>query len=255
MQRYNLVYLSSPPQQLLSGNVLLNASQRETVQAPNLWSIFFYEHGNAVTVGSTTFKVDEGDIIVFAPGVRVAHARIGEGARYDFISFDMPGKDGLRGAMPTHVPQAQYVRKDWVAGGLRIIESVTPLRAFVWNFMCGHSANLSEFRSNFMLYEAEAWIMRELENRFTVQDLARALGTSPRHLVRAFRQDHGVSVNEYIQQKRVQEAARLLLNTELSVKQIAAKVGFEDLQHFNKVMRSRTGASPRGFRELSGTKI
>ena len=66
--------------------------------------------------------------------------------------------------------------------------------------------------------------------------------------VAAIRAEHGVTPQEFIMQRRVREAARLLKTTQMAPKLVADAVGIPNLQHFNKVMRMRTGASPRAFR-------
>lgn len=251
MQQYTLVNLGAPPNLLYTGEGHLAPYQGEMIQPPNFWSIYLYEHANSVTVNTTTYLVDPNDVLVFAPGSRIAHSRIGDVAHYRFITFDMPATAGLRGAMPTHIKDVRAIKAHWLAASQRIFESNAPIIAFAWNFMCSFAAGLSILRSNLTVYEAEAWILRELSRKFTVAEVAEAVNVSQRQLLRAFRQEHGLSVNEYIQRKRIQEASRLLVDSELPVKQVAAKIGFDDLQHFNKMMRLHTGVSPRAFRDAA----
>ena len=251
MQQYTLVNLASPSGLIYTGEGHIAPYQAEMVQPPNMWSAYLYEHANSVTVNTVTYLVEPNDVLIFAPGSRVAHARIGDVAHYHFITFDMPAKSGLRGAMPTYIQDIRPIKAHWLAASQRIFESNTPIIAFAWNLMCGFAASLSVLRSNLTVYEAEAWILRELSRKFSVREVAEAVNVSQRHLLRAFRQEHGVSVNEYIQRKRVQEASRLLVDSDMPVKQVAGKVGFDDLQHFNKMMRMHTGVSPRAFREAA----
>jgi len=64
-----------------------------------------------------------------------------------------------------------------------------------------------------------------------------------------FRADHAMSTMTYVRFIRVQHAKRLLTNSRLSIKQVAAEVGIQDAQQFNKLMRSFTGMSPRRYRD------
>ncbi len=58
-----------------------------------------------------------------------------------------------------------------------------------------------------------------------------------------------MTIQEYVLQRRVQEASRLLLNTDLPIKLVAARVGMSDLQYFNKTRRTLCGLSPSRLRE------
>lgn len=247
--RTEVINLSEPPRWVLSGGFdALEGDRTLFVQPPDCWSLYHYEHANGLTVNSRTYLVEPGDFGVIPPAARVTHARGGVATPYCFLSFDMPGTGAPRAAVPHVVRGRGASFAEWVRAGQRMVDSLVYLRAYAWNFMCQASDNLSLNRADDVLYDAEAWILANLNRRFSVAEMGTVLGVSTRHLLRAFRREHGVTVQEYIIQKRVQEAARLLTTTNDSPKEIAAKVGVPDLQHFNKLIRTHTGASPRAFR-------
>src|SRR5262249_40884754 len=98
----------------------------------------------------------------------------------------------------------------------------------------------------------EAFIRQNLSRRIGVGEVADATGLTGRHLLRLFRSAHNTTVLDFMRQARVREASRLLLETDQSIKSIASRVGYTDLQEFNKLMRSATGASPTAFRTSAG---
>jgi AraC-like DNA-binding protein len=53
---------------------------------------------------------------------------------------------------------------------------------------------------------------------------------------------------EYVQQQRMGHAKRLLLNTDLSVFQVAARTGYEDPYYFSRLFSRTQGVSPTRFR-------
>ncbi len=253
--RYEMVNLSSPPDMILTGAFeQMEGYWAEVIQPVSVWTLYYYFSANAVTINSRTYPVQDGDIGVFPPAARIVHAKTGPGTKFDYLSFDMPGKGNLRAAMPPIVRNAQFAHEEWVRAGLKLQESITPLRAFAWNFMCNQSVNIANLRQEAILYDAEAWIIKNLAEDITVTRLCTELSVSSRHLLRAFRNEHGITIQEFIIQRRIREAARLLLNTDKAPKVIAQEVGIPNLQHFNKLMRSHTGASPRSFRELKGDR-
>jgi len=76
--------------------------------------------------------------------------------------------------------------------------------------------------------------------------------TSPGHLARLFRQQRGISYTEYVRELRMQKAADLLRRTKLPVRQVAARVGYEDPSRFTVHFRRRFGLTPREFRRRLG---
>ncbi|WP_367038940.1 AraC family transcriptional regulator [Streptomyces sp. Je 1-332] len=86
----------------------------------------------------------------------------------------------------------------------------------------------------------------------TVRACAQHLGVSESYLSDAVKTTTGRTPGELIRQARVHEAKRLLLRTELSVRQVAGRVGFADPAYFCRFFRRETGASPGDFRRGGG---
>lgn len=79
--------------------------------------------------------------------------------------------------------------------------------------------------------------------------LEQVSGLSPSRLQALFREVTGYPPLEYLRRLRVEAARRLLADSRLSVKEIAARTGFGDTSHFSKVFRRIDGLSPAHFRD------
>ena len=80
--------------------------------------------------------------------------------------------------------------------------------------------------------------------------VAKALGYHKNHVNRLMVLFTGTSLHRYLQNYRLERAIELLESTELSVSEIASRVGFDDFSHFSKYFKSKVGYSPsklRGF--------
>lgn len=86
----------------------------------------------------------------------------------------------------------------------------------------------------------------------SVEDVVRDVGVSRRSLERRFQLEMGISILSEIRRARTDEIAKLLLESELPVSQIAASLGFEDAQHFARYFRSMKNMSPLAFRKSRG---
>jgi len=88
----------------------------------------------------------------------------------------------------------------------------------------------------------------------SVEAVAMAAGISRRALEKRFRDSLGRSVLDEIRRVRTDQIARLLLETELPVAQIAEQLGFADVQHIARYFRSAKSMSPLAYRKLHGRK-
>ncbi|WP_327174529.1 AraC family transcriptional regulator [Streptomyces sp. NBC_01335] len=81
-----------------------------------------------------------------------------------------------------------------------------------------------------------------------VEDYAAALGYSPRTLTRATRAVTGAGAKQFVDDRVLLEAKRLLQHSRLPAKEVAGRLGFADASDFTKFFRLRTGATPAAFR-------
>jgi AraC family transcriptional regulator len=84
--------------------------------------------------------------------------------------------------------------------------------------------------------------------RISLADIAKAAALSPNHLLRVFPQIYHQTPHQFLTSRRLDEAARLLVNTESSVTDICLAVGFESLGSFSSLFRRRFGISPSEYR-------
>jgi len=93
----------------------------------------------------------------------------------------------------------------------------------------------------------------KLDRQITLDDLAKRSGFSAQHLNRVFRRTLGVTPLQYFQQARMELAARLLAENELTIKAIAAQVGFDDPYYFSRVFHEHFQQSPTDYRKAAGS--
>ncbi|MFC9794224.1 AraC family transcriptional regulator [Streptomyces sp. NPDC127584] len=87
----------------------------------------------------------------------------------------------------------------------------------------------------------------------TVRETAELIGVSPGYLAEAVRAATGRTPGALLREARSREAQRLLVGTELSIRQVAARVGFDDPAYFCRFFRRETGLSPGDFRRTHET--
>lgn len=90
-------------------------------------------------------------------------------------------------------------------------------------------------------------------NVITVNDIVEYIGFTRSYLSRIFRNVIGRTPQEYLMQYRVSKARTLLEETDMSITEIAAKVGYENPLTFSRMFHGICGVSPKEYRnQLSG---
>ena len=89
-----------------------------------------------------------------------------------------------------------------------------------------------------------------IEQRISVEALAKLANLSVWYFVRAFKQSVGVTPHNYLIRRRVERTLELLSGTELSLSEIALAAGFADQGHCARRFRQHVGMSPREYRWL-----
>ena len=85
--------------------------------------------------------------------------------------------------------------------------------------------------------------------KISVKELAQSLGYHEKYLGAKFKQTMGKSPRAYRNERRLLKAEALLRNTHLSVIEIAAHVGFDNVSYFNRLFRARNNTTPTEYRK------
>ena len=95
---------------------------------------------------------------------------------------------------------------------------------------------------------AKALIENSFARRITVREAAEEIGIDDRYLYNLFMKYEGISPKEYIDRCTVNNACALLTGSGMSISEIGAQLGFDDVCTFSKFFKKRTGLSPTRYR-------
>lgn len=91
-------------------------------------------------------------------------------------------------------------------------------------------------------------IDRHIGEHLSLKELAERLGMNAAYLGRIFKRVLGVGFKDYQRSRRIHTAQRMLRNTDLRVPNIAAEVGYLDVDHFTDQFKRECGLSPTAYR-------
>ncbi|MGV2788323.1 helix-turn-helix domain-containing protein [Clostridium perfringens] len=81
-------------------------------------------------------------------------------------------------------------------------------------------------------------------------EVADLINLSPNYFSSLFKQDVGISFNEYLNEFRIEKAKLLLEKTPDKVRQIASQVGYQEYKYFVQVFKKFTKVTPTEYRKI-----
>ncbi len=106
-------------------------------------------------------------------------------------------------------------------------------------------------RAETVVREARTLLERDASSDVNMDRLAASFSMSGKHFRRIFKAQTGLSPYQYHLQARIHRGMEMLRGTNLTIKQIAAALHFENQFHFSNAFKQKLGVSPKGWRNGS----
>ncbi len=100
------------------------------------------------------------------------------------------------------------------------------------------------------IFAVKEILTQHLSGDFTLNSLAQSVGTNEFTLKKGFKELFGISVFGYWNQLKMQEARKLIMDRELSIKEVSNRIGYKNPQHFSTAFKRYYGYSPSELRSL-----
>lgn len=230
-----------------------------------------------VTEGDTDYEVNAGELLILKNGVHhFGKKKIQKGTKWIFVHFRISADCNASPFYPDASPLGAY---DTTA------ESILTLPKFLNSVSARFEKELKTFieyaqsddaykkwfinQRLFLLLSSLAVSTQEFSNNLTLSDricryLSDNIGVpfsseniekrfylSYKYMSHLFKKEKGVTMQQYHNSVRMDEACRLLCSTLMSIGEIADKLGFSDVLYFSRCFRNYTGKSPSAYRKDS----
>lgn len=103
--------------------------------------------------------------------------------------------------------------------------------------------------------QVQHYLVENMDTRITQAELAQMFHISLTSLKGAFKQVYGLPIDTYLRRCRVEYAEQLLCTTDLSVFEIAQKVGYDSPSRFAAMFKREKGITPRECRRVRADKL
>lgn len=98
------------------------------------------------------------------------------------------------------------------------------------------------------------YIESHYNEKLSVAELAKKSLYQPAYFSTIFKECYGMTITQFIQNKRVEQACWYLENTELSVDEIGKRIGYDDDVRFYRYFKKVCGVSPNSYRKIKNKK-
>ncbi|WP_026674556.1 helix-turn-helix domain-containing protein [Alkalihalobacterium bogoriense] len=93
------------------------------------------------------------------------------------------------------------------------------------------------------------YIFNHIFEKLTIDVIAKKVHLNPIYLSRLFKKETGLSLGKYIQQEKLNEAKKLLLQSEYTISEICNLLQFGDQSYFASAFKKHTGLTPSQYRK------
>lgn len=218
------------------------------------------------TISGTSYNITKGDILLYNKGV--LHEEMSSSDHplemyYCGLSFPASAEDWIIPPDQKPVLRSNRVFPE-IAALMKMIFHESSIKENGHEVICRHLLDsililirrLSQ--SNTIVKQQEAsslavGIKDYLDKNFTqnisLSDLGKYFHVNPYHISHVFKENYNISPINYAIHRRIGEATRMLMLTELKVWEIAKILGYENPNYFSIIFKKVTGLSPIQFRE------
>ncbi|MCG8307076.1 MAG: AraC family transcriptional regulator [Cytophagales bacterium] len=123
---------------------------------------------------------------------------------------------------------------------------------FVGSFIFKNIRELSKNDNNGNLVDSIiAYLNQNLDKLLQSEDIAKKFNYSYSYIFTLFKKRTGYSLIHFFNLKKVQKACEFLNYTDLNIKEISYKVGFQDPLYFSRIFKKYMGISPKAYKEIN----
>lgn len=230
-----------------------------------------------VTEGDTDYEVNAGELLILKNGVHhFGKKKIQKGTKWIFVHFRISADCNASPFYPDASPLGAY---DATAESIltlpKFLDSVSArfekeLKTFIeyaqsddaykkwfinqrlFLLLSSLAVNTQGFSNNLTLSDRICrYLSDNISVPFSSENIEKRFYLSYKYMSHLFKKEKGVTMQQYHNSVRMDEACRLLCSTLMSIGEIADKLGFSDVLYFSRCFRNYTGKSPSTYRKDS----
>lgn len=259
------------PRLLYAGRLEKQSGWKEEPHSHEFLEIIFVTVGKVrIIAGENEYEAEKGDLIIYNAGLNhCEYSNVDDPAEIVFAAFDnikitdlLPNRlipdnyeyifrsgemyDVFNYHFNYLIRELKEKHNFYVEISQNISRTLLMLAFRLINYTRNSSMLLDSGR---IVNATLLYIEEHFKDKITLEDLASACFTNKYYLSHLFTRMYGESVGKCITIKRIEEAKKLLLATDVSIEKVAEESGFMDAGYFCRTFKKQTGQTPSAFRK------
>ena len=204
-------------------------------------------------LNGTTVVLKEGAVIFLKKDFPVDYGRTGNTFKTSWVTFNGEGVDGLL----DYFGAGDYAILYQKSPALRIAElyklgernvPIDILSSKTYELAVDFFTLFKKQNEPPILEKAKEFIRQHYGENLSVADISESVNISQSLLFKLFRTEEKATPMEYLRRVRIEQAKKLLFESQLKICDISTACGFSDTAYFCKVFKDQTGSSPASYR-------
>ncbi|PKJ52044.1 helix-turn-helix domain-containing protein [Bacillus sp. SN10] len=168
---------------------------------------------------------------------------------HGIVTMTLAAQYAIEGNLPSEIAFSLSTLYIQVLDQLDSIESVNRL---IEEALCKFADRVKEYNTHKypkIIVTCLDFISKNIYNKINLDIIAKSVKLNASYLSNLFKKEVGISLSEYIQKERVEEAKKLLTLTKYTLVDICTWLNFNDQSYFTKVFKKFTNMTPKQYRE------
>lgn len=221
----------------------------------DFYTLSYVQQGHAtVNVNHQTFEVHPGSLLLYSPGCPY-HAHNNE-PYMDYHTLIFRFSTGKQSPLPPRFAEHCTLAVAHLLNTIhkQVLESQVN-HCFIKSLLLqimehAHTPHLNnQSPQTSPVAQAMQWLQNNWDKPFKLADLAEQINLSPSRLSHLFKQQTNTSPGAYYLSLKMDHAKQLLCTSEMSLKQIAERMGYNSIHHFTRRFTTAVGMPPGEFRK------
>jgi AraC-like DNA-binding protein len=171
--------------------------------------------------------------------------------KYLFVaSITLACRTAIAGGMPS---ERSYNISDLFILQMDQLQTVPEIQALHAEMLAYYTREMARLKKaaarSRPVMQAMDFIYNHLHQTIRIPEIAAALGLNASYLSTIFHRETGITITEYIRQRRIEAAGNMLRYSSFSYGEIAAYLAFSNQSHFIRVFKAQTGYTPKEYRD------
>ncbi len=179
----------------------------------------------------------------------MAHDTLRQQKNLLIVIATLSSRAAIRGGMD---PEAAFGLSDVYIQKAELMNSYEGLTKLYAQITMDYAKKVADLQcgehSRKLIRAARQYVLEHINTRITTEELARALGRNRSYLCAYFKEETGMTVNDYITGIKMDEARRLLRYSKKPLREIAEQLGYSSQSYFQNVFKKVVGMTPLAYR-------